>query len=349
MKKEIQLAFVFIGTIIGAGLASGQEILQFFSLYGVNGYLGIMVCCLLYIFISTLIVNLCFKYKFKSYRDLIVYALGKRFGGLIDIFLTFFIFGGNTIMLSGGGAMLNEYLKIEIKWGIFIMAIISFITAAFSTKGVIAINLFIVPLSISTILIMGFLVFRLNLPIKNMTLSIVNSPVIRKDWFISSLLYAAFNLMCATGVICPMILESNNRKSFTRGCTIGAIVLTLITLIINTSILIYSPNSFYNEIPNLYIAKSIGSLFTLFLIIIIWLEMFSTEIGNLYSLGKRLEQSLKMSYKTSLLLVVLFSIPVSFIGFSNLIRILYPSFGAASLVFILGCIIKKFKNGNEYT
>lgn len=347
MKRKIQFAFVFVGTIIGAGLASGQEILQFFSLYGIRGYFGIAVCCVIYISISTLIVNLCFKHRFKSYRDLIVYALGKKLGAFVDIFLTLFIFGGNTIMLSGGGAMLNEYLKIETHWGIFIMALISFITAAFSTKGVIAINLFIVPLSLSTILIMGFLVFHLNLPIHNMTLSIINSPVLRKDWLISSLLYAAFNLMCATGVICPMILECRDKKSFTTGCTIGSLILTLITMIINTSILIYSPKSFYNEIPNLFIAKSIGSFFSLFLTIIIWLEMYSTEIGNLYSLGKRLEHSFKMPYKTSLLLVVLFSIPVSFIGFSNLIRILYPSFGAVSLVFILGCIIKKFKKGNE--
>lgn len=343
MKREIELAFVFIGTIIGAGLASGQEILQFFSLYGLNGFWGIFICCIIYILVSGIIINLCFKYKFQSYKELIVYSLGKKFGYIGDIILTLFIFGGNTIMLSGGGAMLNEYLKIEKYWGILLMALLSFIIAAFSTKGVITINSAIVPFSFTTMLIMGLFVFLLNLPVQNITASIVHSSSIKNNWAVSSILYSSFNIMAATGVICPMIAESNDKKNFIKGCIIGSIVLTIISLIINSSIIIYSPQSFYAEIPNLYIAKKIGGLLPIILTLTIWLEMFSTEIGNLYSLSMRVQHSLKMPYITSLLVILLASIPVSFIGFSNLIRIIYPAFGAVSLIFIVGCVIKVIK------
>lgn len=348
MKRKIKLAFVFIGTIIGAGLASGQEILQFFGLYGIRGFWGIFLCCIMYILVSGIIINLCFKHRFKSYKELVVYSLGKRLGQVADILLTLFIFGGNTIMLSGGGAMLNEYLKIDTHWGIFLMALLSFIVAAFSTNGVITINTAIVPFSITTMLLMGLLVILANLPIQNITASIIHYPSIKNAWAASSLLYASFNLMAATGVICPMVAESSDRKNFINGCIIGSLVLTLITLIINSSIIIYSPQSLHTEIPNLYVVKEIGGILPLILTITIWLEMFSTEVGHLYSLSMRIQHSIRLPYITSLLIIMLVSIPISFVGFSNLIRLIYPAFGAVSLIFIIGCIIKVVKSHKLY-
>jgi uncharacterized membrane protein YkvI len=346
VKDDLKIAFVFVGTIVGAGLASGQEILQFFGLYGINGFLGIALCGIIYIIISILIVNLCFKHKFKSYKDIVISVFGSKFGWAVDLFLTFFIFGGNTIMLSGGGAMLNEYLHIDKFWGIIIMAIVGFLVAAFSTKGIITTNVAIVPISTSVILLLGVLVLLSVKSPGEMTIQLINVPTIKKGWLVSSILYSSFNLMVATGVICPIASESNTKKHFINGCIIGSVMLTIMALAINFSILMYSPKSFYNEIPNLYIAKQFGTIIPLVLTLVIWLEMFSTEIGNLYSLSKRFEYSFKIPYVTSLLIVILASIPVSFIGFSNLIRLLYPPFGAVSLVFILGCIYKNMSKNS---
>ena len=38
------LVFSIIGTLIGAGFASGQEMYLFFFRYGVNGILGLVLC-----------------------------------------------------------------------------------------------------------------------------------------------------------------------------------------------------------------------------------------------------------------------------------------------------------------
>ena len=35
--------FVIIGTIIGAGFASGKEIFTFFNIYGIWGFLGLII------------------------------------------------------------------------------------------------------------------------------------------------------------------------------------------------------------------------------------------------------------------------------------------------------------------
>ncbi len=345
MNRDLKIAFVFVGTIVGAGLASGQEILQFFSLYGIKGFMGILLCGAIYIALSIVIVGLCFKYKYKSYRDIVESVFGSKFGWIVDIFLTFFIFGGNTIMLSGGGTMLREYIGIDKFWGVIIMALLVFLATAFSTNGIITTNSAIVPISTAAIAVLGLIVFLNLKSLSGISLQLQAVPNIKSGWFPSSILYSSFNLMVATGVICPMVAESSDKKPFIRGCIIGSILLTLLALIINFSILMFYPKSFYNEIPNLYIAKGFGYILPLIITAVIWLEMFTTEIGNLYSLAKRFEHSLKITYIKALLMVLILSIPVSFIGFSNLIRLLYPPFGAVSLVFLIGCIFKHFARG----
>lgn len=340
MKESLKIAFVFIGTIIGAGLASGQEILQFFSMYGIYSIYGIILCMFVYIISSIVIIELCFRYNLRSYKDMVFLVLGRKSGKFVDLILTFFIFAGNTIIISGGSAMLNEYMHINKAISLVIMSILILIIGMMSTKGVIATNSIIVPMSTCLITVLGIMVFKSHIPLNNVEPYISSFPVFKKDWVISSVVYACFNLMTAAGVLCPMTQEMRNKKHFTKGCILGSIVLTLIALIINFSILIYYPKSFYSEIPNLYISRYYGNFITLFLTIVIWLEMFSTEIGDIYSLSKRLEYSLNISYIKSAILVVIVSVPFSFIGFSNLIRILYPPYGFISMIFMIGCFYR---------
>lgn len=343
MKQSLKIAFVFIGTIVGAGLASGQEIIQFFARFGIFGFAGIILCCGLYITAFIIIIRLCIHNGYRSYKDIILAVLGKRIGSVIDFFLTIFIFGSSIIMISGGGAMLKEYARLPYYVGVVLMCILVFIMAVFSTEGIITLNSVVVPFSAITISILGILVL-----IKS---SSTGGPMLQENIksytsgspYISTILYASFNILGATGVICPMIYESEDKEHFIPGAIIGSIVLTALALSICFSILLYAPGSMKSEIPNLYIARSFGKLYAFITTAVIWLEMFSTEISDIYSLSKRLEYSSRLPYIVCLLIIMGLTIPFSFIGFSRLIKLLYPPFGAVSLVFVCGCIYMYFK------
>ena len=47
MRDILKTIFVIIGTMIGAGFASGQEIYLFFNRYGTMGILGLIISCAL--------------------------------------------------------------------------------------------------------------------------------------------------------------------------------------------------------------------------------------------------------------------------------------------------------------
>ena len=41
-KKYLSVAFAYVGVIVGAGLASGQDLLQYFLAFGAKGLIGIV-------------------------------------------------------------------------------------------------------------------------------------------------------------------------------------------------------------------------------------------------------------------------------------------------------------------
>ena len=73
MKNEklgiLNIALVYVGTIMGAGFASGREIWQFFGVFGNKGYIGVGFVGILFIIIGIgvhrIIYNYIFYFSFK--------------------------------------------------------------------------------------------------------------------------------------------------------------------------------------------------------------------------------------------------------------------------------------------
>jgi uncharacterized membrane protein YkvI len=356
LKKTIgpifQTAAVFIGTIVGAGLASGQEITQFFSTYGYRSFLGILICGLIYIVISSIILSISVKHKLSSYTELITLVSPGFFGTITDIFTSFFLISGAGIILAGSGALLHQYFGVS-KWvGILLMSIIALYTLLKDTKGLIAINSFIVPALITIIITIFvlYLVFYRDMVSASYIKQIPSykNNIIPAQWFFSALLYAGFNMLCCSGVLVPISQEIKHKRILIPGVIIGALGLTVLCYFINIMLLLNIPQIFKYEIPLLYITHRFGMLMQILLLCIIWCEMFSTEVSDIYSVGKTFEKKFNISYKKSVLLILLLAIPISQVGFKNLIKVLYPGFGAISLIFLVQCIIFYRKNTKEH-
>lgn len=348
MRKGVTLAFqiaaVFIGTIVGAGLASGQEIRQFFTEYGYKGFWGILLCCLIYIVMGFMIASISLKYNLKSYNELINLVLKPRiFANFTDGITSLFLISGAAIILAGSGALLHQYLGVS-KWiGILIMVFVSLFILLRDTKGLIEVNSFIVPSLIIVLLTIFIMYIFLNKDSVSLTI-VKNVPSYKSNWFISCLLYSGFNILGCSGVIVPLSAEMKNKKSLIFGIAMGAIVLTILAFIINIMLLLNVPYIFKYEIPLLYIAHRFGTVIQIMLVCIIWLEMFSTEVSDVYSVGKAMSQIFNIPYKTSVILIILIAIPISQIGFVNLISVIYPAFGVISLIFMIECTYFYFRH-----
>ncbi|WP_315117210.1 transporter [uncultured Clostridium sp.] len=341
IKLVFQIAAVFIGTIVGAGLASGQEITQFFSTYGYKSFIGIFICCIIYILSGYIIVDLSIKYRLNSYNELIQLVSPGLLGKVTDFITTLFLISGSAIILAGSGALIHQYFNLN-KWvGIILMSIMAMFILFKDTKGLIQINSLIVP-SLTIVIITLFILYVFFHD--NTSFSYVKTLTThKKNWFLSSLLYCSFNVLSASGVMVPLAKEIPKKRYMFTGIALGAICLTVLSLIINLLLMLNMPYIFEYEIPLLYVANRFGKALQFLLLTIIWFEMFSTEVSDIYSVSKTLEQTFKISYKKGCFLVMCIAIPLSQIGFVKLITFLYPAFGLISLIFLIQCCLFYFK------
>ncbi|GAA0064134.1 YkvI family membrane protein [Clostridium sp. CTA-1] len=332
-----QMGAVFIGTIVGAGLASGQEMTQFFTTYGYKSFIGLTICFFIYVIMGSIIIDISIKNNLTSYNSLISLVSPGFLGKAIDLLTGLFLISSSAIILAGSGSLLNQYFGIS-KWvGICIMVISSLVILLRDTKGLIEINSFIVP----SLMIVIITVFILYLAFsKNVSIAQIKSvPHYRKHWLVSTLIYSGFNILCCSGVLVPLSTEIKDKNILKSGLVVGSLGLTILSFIINLLLLLNIPYIFKYEIPLLYIANRFGTIIQIMLLCIIWLEMFSTEVSNIFSVGKTMEESLGISYNKAVFIVILLAIPISQLGFVNLISVLYPSFAVVSFIFMIQCII----------
>lgn len=331
-----QVAVVFVGTVVGAGLASGQEISQFFTTYGLKGFIGIVLCPIIYIFVGYMIVELSISYKLKSYNQLINLVSPGILGKATDWITGLFLLSSAAIILAGSGALLHQFFGISRWVGIIIMASISLMTLLRNTQGLIEINSFIVP-SLVTLIVTLFVLYYFFGTTGDVLLNLNKSYNYKTHWFISTLLYGGFNILCCSGVLVPFSSEMGEKKLVFKGIILGSVILAVLSFMINFMLMLNIPYIFNYEIPLLYIANRFGRGLQFCLLIIILCEMFSTEVSDIYSIAKTLEQKFKISYNSGVIIVILLSLPISQIGFVKLINVLYPSFGIISLFFIFQC------------
>lgn len=350
MKREFskifQIAVVFIGTIVGAGLASGQEIKEFFTSYGVSSFIGIIACGIFYIIMGSIVSKISIKYKLNSYGDVIKVVSPNLLGKITGVITTLYLISSASIILAGSGALINQFFNIPKIIGSLIMVALAIFFLLRDTDGLIEVNSFIVPtlvITITTITVLYFMFCKDMISLEFLT----KFEPRKTGVTLSTILYAGYNTLCCLGVLVPLSNQIKKPKTMFYGIALGAIGLAGLSFAINFLLMINQPYIHQYEIPLLFVAQCFGNVVQALLLVVIWLEMFSTEVSDVYSISKTLDNSFNIEFKKAIFIVLIIALPISRIGFSKLIGSLYPLFGMLSLVFIAQTIYFYFKHKKE--
>ena len=324
MKKEwIKIASIYIGTVIGAGFASGREIIEFFGVYGINGIWGMIISGIIFSFIGSILLIKIYNNKIKGFDELIYKIFGKEFGLILNIIMTFSLYTGFSVMIAGSGAIFKQELNLSFDTGIIVMVIFAFIVFLFSLKGLSFINTILVPLLIIGIIFTSFyLNIREGYNFSN--INVVNITA-KGNFITSSLLYVGSNSLILIVVFSSLLPLIKSKKTALIGGLAGGIILSILGISILTSMLIYYNEVSSLDIPMLRICDYIGNGYRKFYAIILWIAMFTTALANGFGFISKISSKKYKVWITAL--YCLLSIPLAKLGFSNLIGVLYPIFG----------------------
>ena len=159
MKNSLKIILIIIGTLIGAGFASGQEIYIFFFSHGIKGIIGIIISSIIIGIAINKTLQIVNKYKINTYKDFLNILLknNTKIKTIINVIINTFILITFFIMIAGFGAYMEQELKINSLIGSGILATITFIIFMTNIKGLVKANEIIVPILIGLISIIGII------------------------------------------------------------------------------------------------------------------------------------------------------------------------------------------------
>lgn len=338
IKSISKIIFVVIGTLIGAGFASGQEIYVFFYSYGMKGFIGIIISSILIGYIIYKTFKIIQKNDISTYKEFLETIIGKdkkNLISIINIIINTFLLVTFFIMISGFGAYFEQQLGINSLIGSAILAILCYIVFMTSTKGIVKVSTIIVPFLILFIIYIGIQILGIIDISKIQQYTINNNNSF--TFILKSILYSSYNSI----LLIPVLITLKDYLKNNRINKYSSILITIIVAILSIILFLILSKIDVNienlEMPAVYLVSKISNTLSIIYGFIILSSIFTTSI----SIGNSFIQNIckkKKSYQHIALIMCITSVFISKIGFSNLVQILYPFFGYLGIIQIIKII-----------
>jgi len=334
--STLKVAATYIGTVVGAGFASGQEVLQFFGYFGLNGLWGLLLAAALFGFFGWAVMCFGMQLNAGSHLEVIRYAGGRFVGTAIDYVITFFLFGAFTAMAAGAGAIFAEQFHWPALLGSFLMVSITLFTVMLGLNGVINSISLVVPVLLTAVVGIGvWTVFDTKFYL-NPTIKMMSNRAAVPFWPFSAVVYVSYNIVMAVAVLAPLGSKYRDPKILSRGGILGGIGLGLGALAIFLAIAPnMAPASKY-QVPMIYVAGRLNPVLTVLYSIVLLAEIYTTAVGSLYGFIARLTSPEESKARYYILGAGALALLGSQFGFTTLVRTLYPAVGYAGLLLLLG-------------
>lgn len=340
-KNIFKVASIYIATIVGAGFASGREITEFFTSYYSGGFYGILLTGVLFSFIGYTVLNKVYSERIQNYEEFLFPTVGWGLGWVMEIIVTLFMASVFCIMVSGVASIIADTINIPFYFAILLVTFICMIFFLTGVKGIVSLSTIITPILIIGIITIGIYiilsrdssVFNISGGFKKMT----------HNWVVSSLLYTSYNSIISVVVMCSLLPYLKSKKTASIGGILGGGILCIIALVLNYALYIFYPYVMSAEFPVIGIvdmcSRFMGSIYR----IVLLLAMFISAITSGYGFIERVRGKTKLSRGILIPVICCLIIPLSAIGFSNLISNIYPVFGYAGMFMVFVILIHGLK------
>lgn len=333
----LTIAAAYIGTVVGAGFASGQEVLQFFTFFGLNGILALSLAGVLFVFFGRAVLRLGNELQAATYSGIVRHANGPFLGRIVDGIITFFLFGALTAMAAGAGAIFAEQFGLPKVWGSAVMITASLATVLSGFHGVVMAVSFVVPILLISVLglcVGTLLSFPIDLGAVRLWAETAK-PVI-PFWPLSALAYVSYNIVLSICILAPLGARAADAGAIRRGALWGGFGLFLGALAINLAILTLPSAAAQFEVPMVFIAGRFSPVVKGGYGLVLLAEIYTTAVANLYGFTARVTPPETKRFKKIALLTAAVAFAASLLGFSTLVRYLYSTVGIAGLLLLGG-------------
>lgn len=342
-KKTISIILAYVGVLTGAGLASGQEIMQYFISFGKSGLFGLVAIGILHIFVGGIILQLGSHFIAESHIDVLEEVSEKFVTKFMDFALLLNCFLMGFVMIAGAGSNLNQQFGLATWVGSLICTILIIVVGMMDFEKVTKVIGIFTPLILVFTLIGGVhTIINTNPDFNALDTLAKTMPSPLPNIFISTINY--FGLCMISSISMAFVLGGTRTDSSQArvGGMLGGSLVAILTGLVGITIFLGVNDVMDADIPMQIILNNINPYLGLAMSLVIFGMIFNTAISLFYSAARRLSLT-EEKFKRNLVIFTLLGFGLSFMGFKKLMAILYPILGFLGTALIIILVVAWFK------
>lgn len=345
MFKVLKIGSAFIGIIVGAGFASGQEILLYFTSYGHMGTVAAIVSTALFAYMGMTLTRLGSRMQTTSHKDVIYKISGRYLGLVVDAIIIFTLFGVGVVMIAGAGSILNQQFGLAPVVGSVIMILLVILTVMLNVQRVVAVIGSITPFLVLAIIIIGvYSLFTLNLSFGELEPIAKMQEKAMPNWLFSAVNYVSFNIAVGAAMSLVMGGAEKNERTAALGGLVGGLGLGILIVLSHLAIFSKIDVVANYDMPMLKIVDDISPVLAIGMSFILFGMIFNTAVSMFYAfIARFFEMNTKKSNIAIIITGIIAFIATNFAGFTGLVRFFYPLIGNLGLFLIVALIYSPIK------
>ena len=339
LRKTLTIALAFVGLLVGAGFASGQEVVQYFIAFGFPGLIGVLVAAVLMVIAGGVLFQLGSYYLADEHYTVFRNVTHPVVSKILDVATVLTLFCIGFVMLAGAGSNLEQQFNTPTWVGSLIMVVMVIVSGFLNVEKVTQVISAITPLIVVAVLLAGAITL-MNMPADLAALesvALAQSPAsgVAGNWFLSAINYTAMALMLGLSMILVIGGNHFSPKAAGAGGLAGGLLFSVLLGVLTFVIFFNMDKVAGMDFPLLGVFDAMHPAVGVVVSIIIYLMIYNTAIGMFYALGKRLAAGKQARFTPIFVGVTLAGFLVSFAGFTDLIGWVYPLIGYVGMFMLL--------------
>lgn len=335
------VAFSYAAALVGAGFASGQEIISFFVKYGKMSCLGILAAALLFGFFGAIILCGCIKSGTVCYSEYLEGMTPKPTKHIMEFTTLIYGLAVFCVMASCCGEMGYALFGWDIKWGVLILCVLCALIFIMGTDGAMDLNAVLGAVIVIGIISCCFyiLTYREHQAFSN-NIKIATS----------SMSYSGYNLLTAGCILAPLSKRLKSTSEAWLAGLVSTCAMFAMMILMWWVLSIYYGKINLGEIPMLTMAMRQNKVIAVIYSALLFAAVLSTAVSNGVSCINIFAGAFGRPAAGAL--VVACGLCFGKAGFSSLINTVYRICGYAGIfivVYLLIKSLKKLKNKENYS
>lgn len=348
MLRILKIAGAFVGVIVGAGFASGQEVLQYFTSFGYKGTIAAVLSTALFAYLGMVLTNIGSKLKAESHKTAIYKISGRYLGVIVDVIIIFTLFGVGVVMIAGAGSTLNQQFGLPVFIGSLVMTVLVALAMMMKVDKVIGVIASITPFLLIFIIIISVY----SLSTMDASFATLNPVAESQDksfpnWFVSAINYVSFNIAVGAGMALVTGGSEKSPRIAGIGGLLGGLAIGIMIILSHLAIFAEIETVASYDLPLLKIVEDISPILAVFMAIVLFGMVFNTALGMFYGFVARFFEMETRKAHIATIITLAIGFVLSFVGFTTLVAKFYSLIGYLGLFLIVALIYAPYKLKRE--